>query len=347
MSYGWARSEVLGGLINSSLLIMMAGLILMEALHRFFGDPEVKNVVLLMIVAALGLVVNILGIAIMSCGGEDAHAHHHHHHGHSHGHSHTHSHEEEEEHSHSHEHDHNHDHNADSSPENSAQEPSASSAEMPISEPHFESEARAAPKKKKKMNMNIQGMFLHLIGDALGSVGVLISAAIIQWGTFSWRFYFDPICSLLVCFLILRGAIPLVIETTRILLLATPSHIDQSKLLKSIKSCPGVAAVHNLHIWEIISGKNVASLHLVVKSGYDFVTLVVKVKEILHRYEIHYSTIQPEFEQEDINCVVSCSSRNCSEADDSYSKEKEESVIRKRNRKAQEREIEMTSKERE
>ena len=83
--------------------------------------------------------------------------------------------------------------------------------------------------------MNIRGMFLHMIGDALGSIGVLISAIIIKWGKFSWRFYFDPICSLIVCFLILRGAIPLFIESGKILLLGCPSSVDPKKIIKEIE----------------------------------------------------------------------------------------------------------------
>ncbi|KAA6386919.1 MAG: zinc transporter, partial [Streblomastix strix] len=301
MSFGFQRSEVLGSLLNSSFLLTLVVLIIFEALGRFFGNPEVTNIILLIIVASIGLLVNIICLLILK-DVDDGHGH-----------------------SHSHSHGHEQGNNTVSSTTLSSPSDLSSSltqSSQDINKPtqlqsvseqvnNSSNGDQMGKKKKKKMNMNIQGIFVHMIGDALGSVGVMISAFIILFGKFSWRFYFDPACSLVVCMLILRSAIPLVIRSSKILLLSSPSSIDHIEILKAIEKCHGVGSIHAFHIWELVSPKIYASCHIRVKPGYDFSTTVIQVKSVFHKYNIHNSTVQPEFESASQECQSSCIKSIC------------------------------------
>ncbi|KAI9807004.1 MAG: hypothetical protein M1833_002662 [Piccolia ochrophora] len=150
-------------------------------------------------------------------------------------------------------------------------------------------------------DLNMRGVFLHVMGDALGNIGVIASALIIWLTPFSWRFYSDPVISLVITIIILASAIPLCMAASRILLQAVPAglHIDDIK--QDIEELPGIVSCHHLHVWQLSDTKLVASLH--VQVGFDFkgegsaryMQLARAIHSCLHAYGIHSSTIQPEF----------------------------------------------------
>ncbi|KAI9806656.1 MAG: hypothetical protein M1825_006113 [Sarcosagium campestre] len=150
-------------------------------------------------------------------------------------------------------------------------------------------------------DLNMRGVFLHVMGDALGNIGVIASALIIWLTPFAWRFYSDPAISLVITLIILASAIPLCKAAARILLQAVPAglHIDDIK--DDIEELPGIVSAHHLHVWQLSDTKLVASLH--VQVGFDFkgegsaryMKLARAVRSCLHAYGIHSSTIQPEF----------------------------------------------------
>jgi hypothetical protein len=80
-----------------------------------------------------------------------------------------------------------------------------------------------------------------------------------------------------------------------ILLQATPTEIDLSSLKEEVRSISGVVNVHDLHCWQLVNDLPICSLHVAIEEGTDFNILVAEVKELLHEYGIHSSTIQPEF----------------------------------------------------
>lgn len=150
-------------------------------------------------------------------------------------------------------------------------------------------------------DMNIRGMFLHVLGDALGNVGVMITALIIWLTPWSFRFYFDPIISLLITLIILKSAIPLVRDTAKPLLQAVPTHISVDDIRQDIESLPGVKSCHHVHVWALTPAKLIATLDVELdfdfegKNAARYMDLAMEIKSCLHGHGIHSSTVQPEF----------------------------------------------------
>lgn len=150
-------------------------------------------------------------------------------------------------------------------------------------------------------DMGMNGMILHVLGDALGNVGVIITALVIWLTDWPGRFYADPAVSLFITLIILRSALPLTFATSKILLQATPDHIDVTDLRKDIQNLPGVVSCHHVHIWQLSDTKIVASMHIQVEfpisaeGGERYMELARAARQCLHAYGIHSATIQPEF----------------------------------------------------
>lgn len=164
------------------------------------------------------------------------------------------------------------------------------------------------PKKAKKdshghnhADMGMNAMILHVIGDALGNVGVIVSALIIWLSNWSGKYYADPAVSLFITLIILRSTIPLTSATAKILLQATPDHIDVTDIKEDIQELPGVISCHHVHIWQLSDTQIVASMHIQLEfsiseaSGEKYMDLAKAVRKCLHAYGIHSATIQPEF----------------------------------------------------
>ena len=150
-------------------------------------------------------------------------------------------------------------------------------------------------------DLNMRGVFLHVMGDALGNIGVIASALIIWLSNYSWRFYSDPAISLIITIIILGSAIPLCKAASRILLQAVPAGISIDEIKEDIEELPGIVSCHHLHVWQLSDTKLVASLHVQVQFDFKgegsarYMQLAKAVRHCLHEYGIHSSTIQPEF----------------------------------------------------
>ncbi|GAA5946366.1 hypothetical protein JCM3765_000216 [Sporobolomyces pararoseus] len=142
-------------------------------------------------------------------------------------------------------------------------------------------------------NMNMRGVFLHVLGDALGNVGVIAAGLFIWLTDYEWKMYTDPGISLIITVIIFSSALPLVKSASFILLQGVPSSVPLERLRSSIASVPGVINVHDLHVWSLSESKIVASVHIMVK-GPDLVVVSREIKKRFHRFGIHSSTIQPE-----------------------------------------------------
>ncbi|KAK2063451.1 cation diffusion facilitator family transporter [Colletotrichum caudatum] len=150
-------------------------------------------------------------------------------------------------------------------------------------------------------DMGMNAMVLHVIGDALGNVGVIVTALIIWLTDWPGRFYADPAVSLFITIIILKSAIPLTKATSKVLLQATPDNIDLQEVREDIQNLPGVISCHHVHIWQLSDTKIVASLHVHVnfpisaEGGEKYMELAKRARKCLHAYGIHAATIQPEF----------------------------------------------------
>ncbi|KAI1334319.1 cation efflux protein [Xylariaceae sp. FL0016] len=162
-------------------------------------------------------------------------------------------------------------------------------------------------------DMGMNAMVLHVLGDALGNVGVIATALIIWLTEWPGRYYADPAVSLFITLIILKSAIPLTKATSKVLLQATPEHIDLQDIKNDVQSLPGVISCHHVHIWQLSDTKVVASMHVQVdfpityEGGEKYMQLAKQARKCLHAYGIHSATIQPEF----------CLDRNCDHLDGS------------------------------
>lgn len=141
-------------------------------------------------------------------------------------------------------------------------------------------------------NTNMRSAYLHVIGDAVGSVGAIIAGLLMYF--FSW-YIADPIISVLVAILILRSAWGLIDQTVHILMEGTPTALDFCQIRDAITELPGVISVHDLHIWTITSGMDAFSCHLVINFTADNQqVLQAAIALLAERFAINHVTIQIE-----------------------------------------------------
>uniref|UniRef100_A0A8C4RIZ9 Solute carrier family 30 member 10 n=1 Tax=Erpetoichthys calabaricus TaxID=27687 RepID=A0A8C4RIZ9_ERPCA len=182
---------------------------------------------------------------------------------------------------------------------------------------------QATKKEPPVSSFNIRGVLLNIIGDLLGSLVVLVSALIFYFSPLSpempcnWKCYVDPCLSFLMVFIIMKNAFPLIKDATAILMLKVPDRILVKQLSEDLSSVPGVQGIHELHIWELSSGRSVASLHVKCADSLAFESINQQVQEIFHKAGVHSITIQPELTYQEkpsgkeTSCTASCLSSDC------------------------------------
>ncbi len=148
----------------------------------------------------------------------------------------------------------------------------------------------------RKTSLNVRGAFLHVLGDTLSSLGVIIAGIIITVSSFT---IIDPLIAILIGVLILRNAFSLVRESTDILMEATPKHLELEAVAKAIQGVDGVIGVHDLHIWTITSGLYALSGHISVRSetiGEGSRTIAEVSRKLKESFGIEHVTLQLERE---------------------------------------------------
>ena len=153
-------------------------------------------------------------------------------------------------------------------------------------------------------NLNVKGAFLHVLGDLLSSVGVIVSALFIYF--FGLRIA-DPAISLVIGVVILYGSARIVMQSAYILLEFTPGNLDLAELRKEMRMVPGVVDVHDIHAWTLGSGVYAMSAHLQVNDQpVSACSCIVKDCERLlkEKFRISHTTLQLEYEAcQDEVCV--------------------------------------------
>ena len=159
--------------------------------------------------------------------------------------------------------------------------------------------------KHRHANLNIRGAFLHIIGDAAVSVGVIIGGiVIVQTG---W-YLIDPILSILISCVIIYGAWELLKESVNILLESAPSHIDIDRIAAEIAKIRGVREAYHIHLWTLTSGVYALSAHVLIDdqmvSGSK--ELINEIRALLSdKFNVLHSTIQLECERCEMGAVCS------------------------------------------
>ena len=159
-----------------------------------------------------------------------------------------------------------------------------------------------------KDNLNLRSAYLHVLGDALGSVGALLAGALMYF--YDW-YIADPIVSVAVALLILRGAWGVVSQSLHILMEGTPAGSNIEAMIASLETIPGVCNVHDVHVWTVTSGYDVFSCHLVVDKGTNITKVVAAGAELLERqFGIRHTTIQVL--EDDADCrELNCRGGEC------------------------------------
>jgi cobalt-zinc-cadmium efflux system protein len=210
-TFGFYRLEILAALANAVLLFGAAGWILWEAVGRLTEPPEVLGAPLL-IVATIGLVINLIAFAILRRGAEES--------------------------------------------------------------------------------LNIEGAYLEVLADTLGSVGVIIAAVVINTTGFT---LIDPILAVGIGVFVLPRTYRLGRKALRILIQAAPEGMDVDTLEAELAALDGVDRVHDLHVWTLTSGMDVVSVHLEMSPGADSHVVLHLARDLLeHQHGITHATIQTE-----------------------------------------------------
>lgn len=144
----------------------------------------------------------------------------------------------------------------------------------------------------KGESLNVRGAWLHVLTDALGSIGAITAGVLIWWTGWNW---IDPATSLFIAGLVLFSAWPLLKESVSILMEWAPGNIDVEAVRRMMNGVPGVIVVHDLHIWTITSGMVALSAHVLVRENSP--ELLETLRRGLHdRFGIDHVTLQLEEE---------------------------------------------------
>lgn len=208
-TYGSYRADILAALVNGATLVAVAIYIFVEAFERFTTPPEVQGG-LVLIVAAGGLLVNVLGLWILRGGHDD--------------------------------------------------------------------------------NLNMQGAWLHVLTDALGSLQAIIAGGLI-W-IFGW-YWVDPLASVLIGLLVIYSSWSLIRQSVAVLMESAPGHINVDAVRTALLELPHVSNVHDLHVWTITSGFVALSAHVTCPGHHDHDSVLRAARTMLaERFHIRHTTIQ-------------------------------------------------------
>lgn len=301
LSFGFHRAEILGALISVLLIWVLTGVLVYEACWRI-ANPEPVNGKIMFIVATGGLMVNgIMGVILLKGG-----------HGHSHGlpgsedtcgtgSSHGHSHgPKKSAHSHSlNGDDHGHSHATSSSGSESKNGVHTEIAIGHQNDGHIHVEEVEEEEEHHHENLNIRAALLHVLGDAVQSVGVMIAAGFI-WYEPEWHIA-DPLCTFLFSVLVLFTTTRLIKQSIGVLMEGVPEGIAPDEVEEALLAVPGVIAVHDLHIWSLSVGRPALSVHLYARD--DAAHVLANANRVCSKkFNIHHSTIQVERQHDAIEC---------------------------------------------
>jgi len=256
-TYAFHRAELVGAFFNGVFLLALALSIFLQSLERLIQIETVQDPEDVLIVGCVGLALNILSVLFV----------------HDHG---------------------SHDHNT----QDGTGTPDAIELSDEIKLVHARHHhTKAKPSNGHGHNLGLLAVLIHLCGDAVNNIGVII-AAVLMWKLHSPnRFYADPVASMLISFIIFGTAIPLTARTGRILLEAAPINLDLQKVTDDLNGNPNVVSIHDLHVWHLSQNVILASVHVCVPFGsslQDWEKTERSLQHCFSEYGVEHATISPE-----------------------------------------------------
>ncbi len=141
-------------------------------------------------------------------------------------------------------------------------------------------------------SVNVRAAYVEVVADALASFGVVVTSVVVAVTSWYWL---DPLVSGAIGLLVLSRTVPLLRESTHILLEGSPLDMDVEALTRQIEAIPGVTEVHDLHVWTLTSGLHTATLHVRVEDHGRGTTALAAVQRVLRdRAGVEHATIQVE-----------------------------------------------------
>lgn len=139
-------------------------------------------------------------------------------------------------------------------------------------------------------SLNVRGAWLHVLADALGSVGAIAAALLILGFGWHWA---DPIASIAIAALVVYSAWSLLVQTVAVLMQRVPERIDLTALEAALTAIDGVLDVHDLHVWSVTRGRDVMSAHVTIDGDADRAGVAGQIQRIAaDDFELHHSTVQ-------------------------------------------------------
>jgi cobalt-zinc-cadmium efflux system protein len=142
-----------------------------------------------------------------------------------------------------------------------------------------------------RASLNLRGAYIHVLGDLLGSVGTVVAALLVR---FTGWLPADPIASIVMTVLIVRGSWRLVRESVDILLESTPAHLSTGAIRSQLTAIPGIESVHDLHVWTVTSGVIAMSAHAIVREPERHQHVLEHIHDAMRLFGIDHVTIQLE-----------------------------------------------------
>lgn len=223
-TFGYKRAEILAAFVNASTLIIVAFILIKEAIHRF-SNPETIESNLVIWLSLIAIVANGLSVLLL--------------------------------------------------------------------------------KKDSDQNINIRSAYLHLLTDMLASVAVLVGGLLMKYYQIYWV---DSVLTLLIAIYLIWVGYFLLKDSTKMLMLFTPDHINVKDVVWEVNQIPKVKKLHHVHIWNLSDDELHLEAHLDLHediSTTEFNDLLETIETLLHeKFNINHVTIQPEYNKEDPKEVI-------------------------------------------
>lgn len=154
--------------------------------------------------------------------------------------------------------------------------------------------------KGSESDLNIRGAFLHMAGDALVSLGVVLAGGVYLWTAWTWL---DPVISLVIALLVVLGTWSLFSQSLHLAFDGVPHSVRLGDVRSLLAALPGVAEVHDLHVWAMGSAETALTVHLVMPGGHPGDAFIADVLESLHdEFDIEHATLQIEIGDSEHPC---------------------------------------------
>ncbi|KAL5112282.1 hypothetical protein TcWFU_006231 [Taenia crassiceps] len=308
MSFGWYRAEVVGALVSVLMIWLVTGILVYLAIMRVIHQHYEIDGMVMLITSAIGVAVNMVMAATL-------HQHGHDHGGRSHGHSH-----DSGSHTHSHglfskmkkkitsmklSHLDDVKLTKDSTGDASTAICEGGEFQQGLNKPYTTDHPHDHHSHKQSVkeeasgaeqgveNINVRAAFIHVIGDLLQSLGVMIAAFVIYFRP-EYKIA-DPICTFIFSVLVLLTTVNILKDAMNILMEGVPKGLNFAEVRSALQAIPGIVEVHNLRMWSLTMNKTAVSVHLATGDIKSVQEQLERANRLLRRrFLVHEVTIQME-----------------------------------------------------